>query len=80
MNQGNARHIVITAYQGVSLLDLAGPLEAFQVASSFEGPRGRRMLYECSVVSVRGAAVRTANGVEIVTGRYGKWRAHRSTP
>ncbi len=67
MRQSNARHIVITAYQGVSLLDLAGPLEAFQVASSFEGPRGRRVVYECSVVSVRGAAVRTADGVEIVT-------------
>src|SRR5258708_23071151 len=67
MRQSNARHIVTTAYQGVSRLDLAGPLEAYQVASSFGGRRGRRMVYECSVVSAGGAAVRTANGVEIVT-------------
>ena len=67
MRPSNARHITITAYEGVALLDLAGPLEAFRVASSFEGPRGRRVAYHCSVVSVRGGAVRTADGVEILT-------------
>jgi hypothetical protein len=33
-----SRRIVITAYDGISLLDLAGPLEAFRVASTFGGP------------------------------------------
>jgi hypothetical protein len=36
------RHIVLAIYQGVSLLDLGGPLEAFRVASAFghtEPPR-----------------------------------------
>ena len=61
-----SRHVAITAYPGVSLLDLGGPLEAFRVASSF-GDGARRVAYECSVVSMRGGPVRTADGLEIVT-------------
>jgi transcriptional regulator GlxA family with amidase domain len=61
------RRIAITAYDGVSLLDLAGPLEAFRIASAFAGPRGRRVAYECSVVSVAGGKVKTSDGVELVT-------------
>src|SRR5260370_16976871 len=67
MPQATSRRIVITAYDGISLLDLAGPLEAFRVASTFVGPGGRRGTYECSVVSVRGGPVKTANGVSLVT-------------
>jgi transcriptional regulator GlxA family with amidase domain len=59
----SSRQVVITAYEGVSLLDLAGPLEALRVASSFGG----RVSYECSVVSVSGGPVKTADGVPIVT-------------
>ena len=62
-----SRRVAITAYEGVSLLDLSGPLEAFRVASVFGGPRGGRVSYECSVVSMRGGPVKTADGVEIVT-------------
>jgi transcriptional regulator GlxA family with amidase domain len=65
--QATSRRVVITAYDGVSLLDLAGPLEAFRVASTFGGLRGHRGSYECSVVSVRGGPVNTANGVALVT-------------
>jgi transcriptional regulator GlxA family with amidase domain len=67
MPKTTSRRVVITAYDGVSLLDLAGPLEALRVASSFDGPRGRRATYECSVVSVRGGAVKTADGVALIT-------------
>jgi transcriptional regulator GlxA family with amidase domain len=67
MPKTTSRRVVITAYDGVSLLDLAGPLEALRVASSFDGPRGRRAAYECSVVSVRGGAVKTADGVALIT-------------
>jgi transcriptional regulator GlxA family with amidase domain len=67
MPKTTSRRIVITVYDGVSLLDLAGPLEALRVASSFDGPRGRRAAYECSVVSVRGGAVKTADGVALIT-------------
>jgi transcriptional regulator GlxA family with amidase domain len=67
MPQTITRHVVFTAYEGISLLDLAGPLEAFRVASTFGGPRQPRSSYECSVVSVRGGPVRTADGVALVT-------------
>src|ERR1700730_1455421 len=67
MPGATSRRIVITAYDGISLLDLAGPLEASRVASTFGGPRGRLVTYECSVVSVRGGPVKTADGVALVT-------------
>ena len=67
MPEAISRRIVVTAYDGISLLDLAGPMEAFRVASTFGGPRGRLATYECSVVSVRGGPVKTANGVALVT-------------
>jgi len=65
MRRPKARRIVIAAYEGVSLLDLAGPLEAFQVASSFGGSRDSRVTYECSVVSIRGGPLKTANGMAL---------------
>jgi transcriptional regulator GlxA family with amidase domain len=68
MPRAVSRRIVITAYDGISLLDLAGPLEAFRVASTFgPGPGGDLGTYECSVVSVRGGPVKTADGVALVT-------------
>ena len=66
MGKPLSRRVAITAYEGVSLLDLGGPLEALRIASSF-GNGGRRVIYECSVVSMRGGSVRTADGLEIVT-------------
>ena len=66
MRPPKARRIVIAVYEGVSLLDLAGPLEAFRVASGFGGSRESRVTYECSVVSIRGGPLKTANGVELV--------------
>jgi hypothetical protein len=38
MPHATSRGIVFTAYEGISLLDLSGPLEAFRVASAFGGP------------------------------------------
>ena len=67
MRPPKARRILIAVYEGVSLLDLAGPLEAFRVASDFGGSRESRVTYECSVVSIRGGPLKTANGVELVT-------------
>jgi hypothetical protein len=43
---------VFAVHEGVSLLDLAGPLAAFRVASAFAAAE-RRVTYECSVVAVR---------------------------
>jgi transcriptional regulator GlxA family with amidase domain len=69
MPKANSRRIVFTAYDRISLLDLAGPLEAFRIASTFGGssPSVRLGTYECSVVSVRGGPVKTADGVALVT-------------
>jgi len=67
MQPSKTRRIVFTAYEGVSLLDLAGPLEAFRVADAFSSARGRRAFYECTVVSSRGGRVMTADGVELNT-------------
>jgi hypothetical protein len=39
MRPPRARRIVIAVYEGVSLLDLAGPLGTFRVASGFGGYR-----------------------------------------
>src|SRR5215472_5268975 len=61
-----SRRIVFTVYEGVSLLDLSGPLEAFRAADAFFSA-GSRVGYECIVVSSRGGSVMTANGVELVT-------------
>src|ERR1700761_8222085 len=64
MRPSTSRHIVFTANEGVSLLDLSGPLEAFRVAADF-ALKERRTSYECTVVSSRGGRVKTANGVEL---------------
>lgn len=53
------RRIVFTVYDGVSLLDLSGPLDAFRIT--------RPKVYECIVVSSHGGRVRTASGVDIHT-------------
>lgn len=66
MRASSFRRIVFTAYDGVSLLDLSGPLEAFRVAADFALKEQRRT-YECIVVSARGGRVKTANGVELNT-------------
>src|ERR1700692_1619621 len=67
MRPPKARRVVIAAYEGVSLLDLAGPLEAFQLASGCGGTRESRVTYQCPVGSIRGGPLKTANGVELVT-------------
>lgn len=67
MKPSESRCIVFTVYDGVSLLDLAGPLEAFRVADAFSPPHGRRATYDCMVVSSRGGHVMTADGVELNT-------------
>jgi len=67
MKPTGSRRVVFTVYEGVSLLDLAGPLEAFRGADAFSPSRGRRAAYECLVVSSRGGRVMTADGVGLVT-------------
>src|ERR1700752_1266736 len=61
------RRIVIAIYDGVSLLDLSGPLSAFRLASRFASSHRLRLDYTCSVVSSRGGKVTTADGVVVLT-------------
>ena len=61
------RRIVFAAYDGVSLLDLAGPLGAFRVAAAFGGANDSGVSYERAVASVQGGLVKTADGVALVT-------------
>jgi transcriptional regulator GlxA family with amidase domain len=67
MSPSKSRLIIFTVYEGVSLLDLAGPLEAFRIADAFSPGRDRRAPYECTVVSSGGGRVITADGVELNT-------------
>jgi transcriptional regulator GlxA family with amidase domain len=58
--------VAIAAYDGVSLLDLSGPLEALRLASTHPNHLGTKLAYDCHVVSVRGGTVLTADGVGLV--------------
>ena len=59
--------VAIAAYDGVSLLDLSGPLEALRLASTHPNHLGSTVAYDCRVVSVRGGAVMTADGLGLGT-------------
>jgi transcriptional regulator GlxA family with amidase domain len=59
--------VAIVAYEGVSLLDLSGPLEALRIASARPTHLGGSLIYECSVLSVDGGLIMTADGVRIAT-------------
>jgi transcriptional regulator GlxA family with amidase domain len=63
----DAIRVAIVAYDGVSLLDLSGPLEALRVASTHPNHLGASLKYACSVHSVHGGLVMTADGVRIMT-------------
>ena len=59
--------VAIAAYDGVSLLDLSGPLEALRMASTHPNQLGTKLAYDCHVVSVRGRTVLTGDGLELGT-------------
>ena len=62
-----ALRVAIVAYEGVSLLDLSGPLEALRIASTPPNDVAASLRYACSVHSVHGGPVMTADGVALVT-------------
>jgi len=67
MPTSDAIRVAIVAYDGVSLLDLSGPLESLRVASTHPNHVGASLIYACSVHSARGGLIATADGVPIVT-------------
>ena len=67
MRSSDALRVALVAYDGVSLLDLSGPLEALRVASTHPNHVGASLIYACSVHSAHGGEIATADGVPIVT-------------
>jgi putative intracellular protease/amidase len=66
--------VAIAAYDGVSLLDLSGPLEALRLASTHPNHLGSTVAYDRRVVSVRGGTVMTADGTITSARRAGAGR------
>lgn len=60
------RRIVLLAYDGMNLLDLAGPLQAFATASRFTAANGSG-LYENIVASAEGGLVTSSSGLAVMT-------------
>ncbi|WP_437588312.1 GlxA family transcriptional regulator [Sorangium sp. So ce1000] len=58
------RLVVLLAFEGVALLDLAGPLEAFTVATALRAP-GAPPPYRAIVASTAGGPVRTTTGLAV---------------
>jgi len=61
-----SRLVVFTAYEGMRILDLTGPLDAFALANDLHASDGHAP-YVLRVVSVRGGPVRTSSGLPLVT-------------
>lgn len=61
-----SRLVVFTAYEGMRILDLTGPLDAFALANDLHASDGHAP-YALRVVSVHGGPVRTSSGLPLVT-------------
>lgn len=72
----NSIRVAIVTFEGVSLLDLSGPLHAIRLASAHPNQHGVSVTYDCSVVSVRGGPVMTVEGVSLVTDRLSALDGH----
>jgi len=64
------RDIALFIFPGFQILDLSGPLAAFEIAKGIGVPEP----YRCSVVSLTGGSVMSSSGLEVTT------RKIRSTP
>ena len=58
--------VMLLAYDGMNLLDLAGPLQALATANRGAGP-GKPQRYETIVASSDGGPVMTSAGLPVVT-------------
>lgn len=62
-----ARRVVFLAYDGMNLLDLAGPLQAFATANRISQGEGGPALYDTAVASARGGSVASSAGLSVDT-------------
>ncbi|MES2048994.1 MAG: DJ-1/PfpI family protein [Pseudomonadota bacterium] len=61
------RRVVFLAYNGMNLLDLAGPLQAFATANRISQNAGGSALYETVVASAGGGSVTSSAGLDVDT-------------
>jgi transcriptional regulator GlxA family with amidase domain len=61
------RLVVFLAYDGMNLLDLAGPLQAFATANRIGQGNGGVAMYETVVASARGGSVTSSAGLPVDT-------------
>ena len=61
-----SREVVILAYEGVNLLDVAGPAQAFATAAA-RAPKAAAPPYRLTLVTKSGGPAATATGIAIVT-------------
>ena len=66
MKSANPRLIVFTAFDGMRVLDLTGPLDAFAFTNDLREP-GTRAPYMLRVVSEAGGPLQTSSGLVIAT-------------
>ena len=59
--------VVFVAFEGMSLLDLSGPLEVFRSVALHPEYGGAKMPYETHVVSANGGPVTTFDGLTMMT-------------
>ena len=64
------RPVEIVAFEGVQLLDVAGPLQVLTSCNDLLGERGEPPAYAAEVVSGAGGGVCSSAGLEIVTARF----------
>lgn len=65
--KAEVRHIAFLAFDGVVPLDLVGPLQIFQTASSMRARDGAGEAYSISVASARGGEIVAAGGLRFLT-------------
>ncbi|WP_448203548.1 GlxA family transcriptional regulator [Azospirillum sp. sgz302134] len=61
------KRIAMPTYDGVNLIDVSGPLQAFQTAGRLAGEAGLPPPYELRILSAEGGTVITSPGLPIVT-------------
>ena len=63
VGRAHTRDIAFLTFPGFQMLDLSGPLAAFELAGSIDGERP----YKIHVVSQGGGTVKSSSGLEVVT-------------
>jgi transcriptional regulator GlxA family with amidase domain len=78
MRDDSVRMVVLAAFRGANLLDIAGPAQVFTSASEIlAGQYGCKGAYRVNVVSVSGGLVETTSGIGLMSERAGSFKPGR---